>query len=198
VTTESWTSGYVLELVQGLEKTLCNDSQEFKNDKRKEGEFEYIAFQPHEFLHQLKVAKDSLKASIGPGWHWPIGSFIDVGCGIGSKAYLAQRYGFSAHGVEITSKYVKIARRLLGPHGEVFEGDAREFNYEPYDVIYFYWPMMDHTKELQLEQRIFDTAKKGAIIIGNGIQNRKIWEDEKLVEPIKVDSAAFDRIWRKK
>lgn len=86
--------------------------------------------------------------------------FLDVGCGLGNKVWIAQVLGFDAYGIEINQKYVEIASEYLGTH-RIFCHDGIAFqDYAQYDVIYFYNPMPSG----ELETAIVATAKKGAII----------------------------------
>lgn len=86
--------------------------------------------------------------------------FLDVGCGLGNKVWIAQSMGFDAYGLEINPKYAAIAIECVGAN-RIFCQDGIHFpDYGEYDVIYFYNPMPSD----DLESAILKTAKKGAII----------------------------------
>lgn len=86
--------------------------------------------------------------------------FLDVGCGLGNKIWIAQELGFDAFGIEINPKYAEIAQGFLGTDRILIQ-DAMAFqDYAKYDVIYFYNPMPSD----ELETAIFNCAKKDAII----------------------------------
>ena len=86
--------------------------------------------------------------------------FLDVGCGLGNKVWLAQNIGFDAYGIEINQKYADIAGECVGTN-HIFCHDGITFpDYDQYDVIYFYNPMPSD----ELETAIITNAKKGAII----------------------------------
>jgi len=86
--------------------------------------------------------------------------FLDVGCGLGNKVWIAQSLGFDAYGLEINAKYAEIASECVGAD-RIFCHDGITFQgYEDYDVIYFYNPMPTD----ELESAILERAKKGAII----------------------------------
>lgn len=86
--------------------------------------------------------------------------FLDVGCGLGNKVWIAQSLGFEAYGLEINARYASIAGEYVGAD-RIFCHDATTFpEYGQYDVIYFYNPMPSD----DLEKAVFSNAKKGAII----------------------------------
>lgn len=142
----------------------------------------YMPLDPDEFLRQLGEAF-ALWCQGNTSIYPP--KFIDVGCGIGTKVLLAREAGFDAYGIEMSPAYVEIARNLMersprhgagggyrrevpGHLSKIILGDAVVADYSPYDVIYFFNPSWD--REHQLEQRILDTAKPGAIILANNPQ----------------------------
>lgn len=86
--------------------------------------------------------------------------FLDVGCGLGSKVWIAQALGFEAHGLEINPKYAKIASECAGTNRIVCHDGITFPGYDNFDVIYFYNPMPTN----ELETAILKNAKKGAII----------------------------------
>lgn len=95
--------------------------------------------------------------------------FLDVGCGLGNKVWIAQAIGFDAYGLEINQEYAEIAAQCVGAD-RVFRQDGLTFpHYDHFDVIYFYNPMPSH----ELEAAIVANAKKGAIIYhAIGLQTR--------------------------
>jgi len=86
--------------------------------------------------------------------------FLDVGCGLGNKVWIAQAIGFDAYGLEINQKYAKIAAQCVGTNRILLQDGITFPHYGHYDVIYFYNPMPAH----DLEAAIVTNAKKGAII----------------------------------
>lgn len=149
------------------------------------GAYEYIPLPLERFLMSLTAARAAL-----PKNRTQAPSFIDVGCGIGTKVLLAKQMGFIAHGIEVNREYVRVARDLLVGHGprweapatiaehkanaakRVIHGDARKHDYSPYDVIYFYCPRSSFNQkngsdEVALEERILSTAKPGAVILAH-------------------------------
>ncbi len=86
--------------------------------------------------------------------------FLDVGCGLGNKVWIAQAIGFDAYGLEINPKYAEIASECVGANRIICQDGIRFLGYQEYDVIYFYNPMPSD----ELESAILKTAKKGAFI----------------------------------
>lgn len=96
--------------------------------------------------------------------------FLDVGCGGGLKVLSALRYFSHADGLDYQKSYVDSARTLL-ERAEVegaraFQADALTFDrYGDYDVIYFYRPIQDQDKIIEMERRIIDQVAPGTILI---------------------------------
>lgn len=111
-------------------------------------------------------------------------SFIDVGCGVGQKVYMANRlFELKSFGLELRHEHVLIARELLekylGRHSRnsydnstfnlerIIEANAITFDrFSEFDFIYFYCPSPDVMVEYCLEQAIAKNAKVGAVVIG--------------------------------
>lgn len=194
-------------LLRAYESFITGDTARFEAAKIKVGQYRYIPLDQNTFHQQLQeVIK--LFPYIRDWDKNP--KFIDVGCGIGSKVFLAQQRGFTAYGIEITPKYVEIARKLVAircstglllEHGDekaaarIFQGDAIEHSYKDYDVIYFYCPLSDHKLEAKLEARIRDTAKSGAFVIANNFNHSK-WSSDKRFRPIGSEGQLV-KIFRK-
>lgn len=76
-------------------------------------------------------------------------SFLDVGCGIGDKLYLADvLYGQckSVTGIEINETYVHIANYLKVLNNldyTVKHADALEYDYSDYSFIYMFHPIQN-------------------------------------------------------
>ncbi|EAQ03169.1 hypothetical protein OB2597_13533 [Pseudooceanicola batsensis HTCC2597] len=96
--------------------------------------------------------------------------FIDVGCGGGSKVFLASRYFAECHGLDYDRDYIAAAERTLrtvrAESCFAFQADALVFDgYGDYDVIYFYRPMIDDRMLARLEDRVLSTARPGTVIL---------------------------------
>lgn len=96
--------------------------------------------------------------------------FLDVGCGGGLKVLAALRYFKEADGLDYQHSYVETAQGLLerakAYDANAFQADALTFDgYGAYDVIYFYRPIRDHEKIIEMERRIVEIAKPGALLV---------------------------------
>ena len=102
--------------------------------------------------------------------------FLDVGCGVGQKVFIAHLLGFDAYGLELREELLKEARSITldlymykdhGLDDYFMQGDALKFkNFGASDVIYFYCPLFEDKLETRLEKNIAKQAKKGTIVIG--------------------------------
>lgn len=96
--------------------------------------------------------------------------FLDVGCGGGLKVLTALRYFDEVSGFDFQASYVSVAEDLMRrgdvERANVFEADALLFEgYGDFEVIYFYRPIRDEEKLIEMEKRIVDMSKPGAILI---------------------------------
>ena len=96
--------------------------------------------------------------------------FLDVGCGGGLKVLSALRYFKQADGLDFQQSYVDSACHLLdrakADAAQVFQADALTFEgYGDYEIIYFYRPIRDDAKIIEMERRIVDLAKPGTLLI---------------------------------
>ncbi|MEM1431492.1 MAG: hypothetical protein AAGG09_18710 [Pseudomonadota bacterium] len=98
------------------------------------------------------------------------GRFLDVGCGGGSRCFLANRHFRHCVGLEYDKGYVRAAENFFDivqhTQMKVIHADGITFeHYDDYDVIYFYRPMKDTNLLGQLEQKIINDARPGTIIL---------------------------------
>lgn len=96
--------------------------------------------------------------------------FLDVGCGAGLKVMSAAEYFDMCVGLEYDLGYVQVAKNLMQrlAHNRctVLHGDALSFeDYRNYDVIYFFRPIRDSAILAQMETKIVEEAKPGALLI---------------------------------
>ena len=105
--------------------------------------------------------------------------FIDIGCGVGEKLYLASLFGMQSFGLELRKELIDEGEQLLKSMGhrcthwsqtpnvaECFiHADGLTYDYKDFDILYFYCPLVDSNLQIKLEDQIAKTAKIGAIVI---------------------------------
>lgn len=99
--------------------------------------------------------------------------FLDVGSGGGTKVLAATTCFDVCDGLEYDTSTVNTGRQfldLLAPgRCKMIHGDALEFlDYGEYDVIYFYRPLRGKHRMDAMEERVFDQARPGTVVIAAG------------------------------
>ncbi|MEY4567771.1 MAG: hypothetical protein RLY14_2741 [Planctomycetota bacterium] len=156
------------ELAEAIALAFCprrTGNYKTEPDAYQESHFHYIAFSPINFVQRLKAV----------GCFQKSGKFLDIGCGVGEKVFLAHVFGrFSqCDGLEYDAKTFSVAEFLLDriqPRDhypiKLVHGDALAFeDYGDYDVVYMYRPMRDHGLMRKLIQRIAAQIEPGAIML---------------------------------
>ena len=91
-------------------------------------------------------------------------SFLEIGCGIGTKMMLARVIlGLDTYGIErVTAMAVQAAQ--LG--GDVEVGDALGYGgYGKYDVVWFNRAFRDPVLQAQLEVQVWEDMRPGAVVM---------------------------------
>ena len=96
--------------------------------------------------------------------------FVDVGCGGGTRVFVASRYFPYADGFDYDMGYVEAGQDTMKAIGasqsEIFYANALTYEgYDTYDIIYFYRPLRDEVLLAQMQQHIIRTARPGTILI---------------------------------
>lgn len=94
--------------------------------------------------------------------HAPSRTFLDAGCGIGTKCLLAQQMGLAAHGIDRVLEYVEEAQRL-GVGAEVCHIENYT-GYASFGIVYFYQPAPDDYEPV-LEKVIHERMAPGAVLM---------------------------------
>lgn len=157
--------------------------------------FHYIAFSPDAFLERLRFFELTEQT----------GRFLDVGCGIGEKPFLAYALARfeQCDGLEINARslavmdflFASIATEMPYPVRAI-EADALTFDrYGDYDVVYMYRPLRDTPRMGELVRQIAAQLRPGAIafdVIDRALALRR--EEEGLYE-LDPESESVAR-WR--
>lgn len=90
-------------------------------------------------------------------------SFLDLGCGIGTKLALAYELGWrNLYGIEVDVSYAQAARRLV-PEAQIQVADARTADLSVYDVVYMFQLARDAQMRAGLERSVIERMKSGAV-----------------------------------
>lgn len=95
------------------------------------------------------------------------GSFLDLGCGIGTKMLVAYLLGWQVSGVEWNPAYATLAR-LLVPEAEVEVGDVRDADPRGFDVVYSYRLVVDLDAQQELNASIAGRMTRGSLFFCAG------------------------------
>ncbi len=127
--------------------------------------YPYIAFDADRFAELIRFA----------GYIDSPGRFLDVGCGVGEKPFLAYALGAftQCDGIEFNTDTVAVANYLFGmissssPYPiRVFPADAFVFDrYAEYDFVYMYRPLRDRSMMHALFRTITSKMAVGAVVV---------------------------------
>jgi SAM-dependent methyltransferase len=124
------------------------------------GHFSHIPAGYEPFFEGLELAKDELLRQYPDRPAGP--TFLDVGCGLGTKLHAAARVGFRPFGIDVNPRYVDIALQM-GEQAAV--ADGRTFpHYADYDVVYWYTPMHQTEPMNDLERAIVAGVRPGCVL----------------------------------
>lgn len=155
----------------------------------KPGYYPYIALYPMQFISLINRAIQLRNESkIAEVTRKPSGltKFIDVGCGIGDKVYIAREIlQLDASGIEYIPETAAKARAVM-PDAKIHEGDAFDFDFGEYDLIYMYRPICDVKLYRQLYMHIAQTARIGAVIV------EALCDNPELEKPTAIPDGYFD------
>jgi SAM-dependent methyltransferase len=147
--------GAVSALVERLEQQIL---PEVKNDPQF---YRWVPLPLGEFLSGMQVVTQAL---IEERKCFDAPTFLDAGCGIGSKMFLAQALGYQVAGIEREPAYAAAAI-CSGVH----IADATEWDgYGAYDVVYSYRLCVEEEQQSQLEKHIISNLKPGALFFCAG------------------------------
>lgn len=165
-----WDIGHLFELeARRANKEVDGRDNSYITEGPKEMQgYKCIHLPTHEFFNTLNevIKKTKLNEKLEEI------KFLDVGCGVGQKVFLAEKlFGMYAHGIELRKPIAEAAKKITYSYREtkIFEETALTFkDYDKYDIIYFYQPIADFELSKKMELLIAEKAKSGCIVIGFG------------------------------
>ena len=132
--------------------------------------YDYVPYDRERFYDMLHEWSDH----VDMGGEYRTKRFIDVGCGIGDKVFLAWLVkGWEAHGVELNDHTYQLGKYALhnyirDQHINLIHHDAFDLSYEDYDIVYMYCPIKSSTLLGELYQHVYETMREGAIMVEVG------------------------------
>lgn len=132
--------------------------------------FNNITFSLKPFLEMLRIAFDVCQF-LRPGTR---PKFLDAGCGLGTKAFLARHSGFDGYGIDINPVYAEIATGVIdgcGNNNPTYKDSVEVCNileyqkYGEFDCIYWYTPMWDNDMMCAFQNRILAQITRPTVIM---------------------------------
>ena len=109
--------------------------------------------------------------------------FVEAGCGPGRNLFVLRatnRFELrNVHGFDLSQKQIEHGRNVFGLGDSIQHGDCFDFDFAPYDVVYFYRPLANADRECEFEERLVSQVKPGTYIIGCG--NLTFGDDRRLL-----------------
>ncbi|MEE4165197.1 MAG: class I SAM-dependent methyltransferase, partial [Desulfocapsaceae bacterium] len=127
-------------------------------------EYPFVAMDTRQAYVQIYLARHHLLEGQTP--RSPL-RFLDIGCGIGNILLLAELMDFDVFGIEKDSASLSIAVELVGEKSVGREDIWNYSNIQDFDVVYYFRPFCEKTRQLAFEQHIEDSLKPGAVLIAN-------------------------------
>ena len=118
-------------------------------------------------------------------------TFLDVGCGFGNIVRLAEKFKMKSTGLEINKDYKKYHSGI-----SVIYGNAKDFDYSNYDVIFLYRPMPADKDMFEIITKIFETAKPETrvIYVNSYVEDKQYdWRQcfKSLIVPIVISAEGY-------
>lgn len=102
--------------------------------------------------------------------------FMEAGCGIGTKLYIAREM-FDAweFGFDINSGFIQYAQNTFGVRAYV--GSVHDMAYDMADLVYIARPFKDDAKEAEYERAVHSRMRNGAVLIAAYSAVKPPWHD---------------------
>lgn len=107
------------------------------------------------------------------------GDLLDIGCNIGIFADLAQKNGYNAYGIDLSSKAIEIGKKEFNLGDRLMSGKLEKINFpaNKFDIV-TYLHVLEHIPDLSAElAKAYEVLKPGGIIL--------------------IETPNFNSIWRK-
>lgn len=101
-------------------------------------------------------------------------TFLDVGCGIGTKLAIMYSLGWTVTGIDHHLPYVEAARELV-PEATVEHGEILEQTTFQSDLVYLYRPARPLDLEIELEQYVLDRVSPGTVCFFPLRHDPEVW-----------------------
>lgn len=105
-------------------------------------------------------------------------SFIDVGCGIGTKCLVAEQFGLSAWGIDIVPEFLAEAQRHWV---RAVLADARTYTrYADFGLVYINHPLVcgdGCAQETELEEYVQAGMASGAVLLSVNYEACPVWPE---------------------
>jgi SAM-dependent methyltransferase len=123
------------------------------------------------FIDMAKVVADAFPAGVVP-------TFLDPGCGIGTKVFVAKElFGWEACGFDIVPEYINAGHEKLDLNSHVALGDVDMFrHYDIFDIVYLSRPFRDDKREYAYECKVQEAMKPGAFLISGWAGAKPHWK----------------------
>lgn len=142
---------------EGIQNYADDMNKRSHGDTNQREQYPYIPYNQSSFVSGLRSVPSFLKGS----------SFIDVGCGIGDKVFIASLLskGLRCSGIEYDTSTHAIAQRkmFLNRDYNFICGNAFKLDFSKYDRIYTYQPMGNQSILLDLYKHIADTMPRNGM-----------------------------------
>ena len=150
------------------------------------GNDERLPFMPFQLADFTAILLECVAETNGP-------NFLDVGAGPGSKMMIAEElFGLTPFGVEIDEDLV-----LCSPYRDNIVcacALTSDIDYGSYDIIWLYRPFRDPSMEAQLEGKIREQMKPGAILAGGAWELDPPLHWETIVDDWDCRRGAFKKV----
>jgi hypothetical protein len=142
-------------------KSIFNQIDYGKHKGMTDGYYPYISFPEYLFIPNIEWISKNERMT----------RFIDVGGGIGDKAFLASFYFEKVISLEVSVATSRIARKLYGycdNRLSIKNMDAFDYDFSNEQLVYLYVPIGNRKIMEKLWLKIFEEIPNGAIILEVG------------------------------